>query len=79
MILDFLKSIKKKQWSGLFFGLIVAVLGWLELVFIISPATDKDDHGKPLLERLDTYDYYALGISIVTAVLVWLKLLVTVG
>ena len=65
MILDFFKSIKRKQWLGLFFSLIVAVLGWMELVFIISPAKTNNEENKPLLERLDTYDYYALVISII--------------
>jgi hypothetical protein len=65
-LLKTFKSISINQWFGLILAIIASTLGWIKLVFIISPKKNK----KPQLGR---YQYYALLISWLITVILWAR------
>ena len=74
MFCDFIKNINKKQWLGLFFGIIIAILIWLKLVFIINPSKNYNEEIK-----IGKYQWLGLWISILISIISWLKLVAVVG
>jgi len=74
MFCDFLKSITKKQWLGLLFGVIIAILIWLQLIFIVNPSKNRKEEIK-----IGKYEWFALGLSILISIISWLKLVAVVG
>ena len=70
----FLKSITKKQWLGLVFGVIISILVWLQLIFIVNPSKNRTRK-----ITLGKYEWFALGLSILISIISWLKLVAVVG
>jgi hypothetical protein len=65
-LLKTFKSISINQWFGLVLAIIASTLGWLKLVFIVSPKKNK----KPQVGR---YQYYALLISWLITAILWAR------
>ena len=72
MVIDHLiktfKSISINQWLGLLLALVASTLGWLKLVFIVSPTKKKNP-------QLGRYQYYALLITWLITVILWGRIL----
>lgn len=62
------KSISVNQWLGLLLALVASTLGWLKLVFIVSPTKKKSP-------QLGRYQYYALLITWLITVILWGRIL----
>ena len=67
------KSISINQWIGLLLAIVASTLGWLKLVFILSPPPKKNE--KPQIGR---YQYYALFISWLITVIAWGRIIAIV-
>lgn len=72
-LLKTFKSISINQWIGLVLAIIASTLGWLKLVFIVSPPKKNK---KPQVGR---YQYYALLISWLITAILWARFIAIIN
>lgn len=70
-LLKTFQSISLNQWFGLVLAIIASTLGWLKLVFLVSPKKNKNP-------ELGRYQYYALLIGWLITIILWARIIAIV-